>query len=131
MTPRRRVSIEDRSHFHAHHASEGDQPVSAGRAIPQGRMDDEEDRYEEVSYKDIGSADGQTDIPDNRPVQVPPVRFESDRLRQRDPELRRPIPRPKHIIGLPGLPSIDRPNVQGKSPSPEEGDGVVSSTRTR
>ena len=94
-------------------------------------MDDEEDRYEEVSYKDIGSANGQTGIPDNRRVQVPPVRLESDRLRQRDPELRRPIPRPKDITGLPRLPSIDRPSAQGRSPSPEEGDGAVSSTPTR
>ena len=94
-------------------------------------MDDEEDRYEEVSYKDIGSANGQTGIPDNRRGQVPPVRFESDRLRQRGPELRRPIPRPKDITGLPRPTSINGPHVQVRSPSPEEVNKEVSSTTTR
>jgi len=94
-------------------------------------MDDEGDRYEEVSCKDIGSADGQTGIPDDRPVKVPPVRFELDRLRQRDPELRRPIPRPKDITGLPRPTSINGLHVQGRSLSPEEGNKEVSPTTTR
>jgi len=51
LTTPHRQDIENVTPSHVHHASERDQPVLAGRAIPQGRKIDEEDRIKEVSYK--------------------------------------------------------------------------------